>query len=264
MFILTTEMDPFITPFLLGHALSKGLDKSIETVRSKLHRMSQKRLQSFLETFCAEAMLTLRCKDDIELNDRINKLLSNEQAAEALFEIVRTVAMSRTRDLGPRVIAALGATILAEGRGASEDEELQILAAESLSDQQIGALVGAVQDAQNKAASSNEDHSIPEGGGVEYLFGKEQFDSNRRHDDATDIGPLNIGDALGRWAVLPKSLGLIEDDVRERNWSYSEDSEHHIDADGEVREIAWWIRFPKVTCDFVALIQRISVDYGKT
>lgn len=255
-------MDP-ITPFVAGHLGGKALDKAVETVVSGIARLSRHRVEVFVRNFCAEAAHCLKCENDVKLNERINELLTNDAATDVLFECVRSVSVSRTRDLGPRIIAAIGARVISESRQPTDEEELILVAAESLSDQQIGELVALVQEARTEIGKSNKDYVVTDDGIIEFKFCEENFDSNWHRDDTVNVGPLNIGESLGRWALQPKSLGLIEDDVRERSWSYSEDSERHVDQDGTAREVTWWIRLPRVTIDFVELVQRVSQDYGR-
>lgn len=253
-------MDP-ITPVLAGHLVGKALDKAIDKVWSGIARLSRNRADTFVEAFCREAMRCLGCKDDIELNERIDELLKNEPAKDALFECIRSVSVCRTRDLGPRIIALIGARIFSEARQPTDDEELLLVSAESLSDQQIGGLVALAHEAKTELAKSNKDYSKLADGSIEFEFCKEEYDSNWHRDDTVNVGPLNIGESLGRWAVQAKALGLIEDEIRERSWSYREDSERHIDQDGTAKEITWWIRLSKVALDFVELVQHISVDH---
>lgn len=55
-----------------------------------------------------------------------------------------------------------------------------------------------------------------------------------------------------------KSHGIILDDIKERQWEYKEDGERHIDEDGSVREISWWLTIPKAFFRLAELVERAS------
>jgi hypothetical protein len=57
-----------------------------------------------------------------------------------------------------------------------------------------------------------------------------------------------------------ESLGMIQTDMTERKWVYQEDGERHIDQDGSVREISWWIITWDSYFNFANLIDRLKPD----
>jgi hypothetical protein len=191
------------------------------------------------------------------LDQTLTEILEDDLCSEVLFEAYRHVALSKSRELGPRIIALLTAALVNEGRHASEHEEAMFLAAENLSDDELLAFAVFVDDECAKLSDS-EGRENP----LRFKWSSEQFDSNWPRREGVPTGPINLHECLGRWAVKLKAYGIIADDVEERQFDYEENSERHIDQPGSVREISWWIIIPAEYLRLVVLIRRANGEEG--
>src|SRR5690606_32183994 len=93
-------------------------------------------------------------------------------------------------------------------------------------------------------------------GSLEIPMGEETTDSNWIRGSSVPIGPMDLARDIGNWAPKLKQLGLISDDVRERQWRYEEDSERHVDMPGIAREITWWLTLNSSSLVLAKLVQR--------
>jgi hypothetical protein len=246
-------IDP-ATSFLAGHLGSKVLDRLGSTFRTHvIERWSRRRAEVFFDQFCAEVAQSKQVSKPDTIESALTKIIEDEVCSEVLFDAYRRVALTRSKELGPRIIALLTAELVMAKRIADEIEDSMFLAAENLTDDELLAFVGFVRKELAKLPSTEKpDH------GLRIQWGKEQFDSNWRRESGVSTAPLDLDECLGRWATKLKSYGIISDDMREREFTYSADPEAHVDQDGYVREITWWIHVAPVYVKFVELIERAA------
>ena len=245
-------IDP-ATSFLAGHVGSKLLDKLGSSFRTQVvERWSRRRAEAFFDQFCSEVARSHEAASD-GLDAALTKIIEDDTCSEVLFDAYRRVALSKSRELGPRVIGLLTAELVGSKRVADDIEDSMFLAAENLTDDELLAFVGFVRKKlATLPATQKTDH------GLRIQWGEEQFDSNWRREDGVSTAPLDLDECLGRWASKLKSYGIVSDDMREREFAYSADSEAHVDQDGSVREITWWIQVPPVYFKLVELIERAA------
>ncbi len=249
-------MDP-ASSFLVGHVSGKLLDKLGASFRTHVvERWSRRRAEAFFDEFCRELSRQKETVDPDHLDRAFTNILEDEGCSEVLFDAYRRVAFSKSRELGPRIIALLTAEIVVERRVASDVEEAMFLAAENLTDDDLKAFAAFVRDQSAKAANT----SAGTQHGLNIKWHHEQFDSNWRRGDPISTAPLDLEECLGRWAAKLKLYGIVSDDVREREFNYEADSERHIDERGTVREVTWWISVSTAYFKFAELIERVVLS----
>lgn len=242
-------MDP-VSSLLIGHAAGKLLDKFGSSFRAHvIERWSRRRAEEFIVQFCEEVSRQHGTTPQ-ELGEALTRITEDEVCSEILFDAYRRLALSRSRVLGPRIIALLTAELVGEKRIASDAEDAILLAAENLSDGELVAFARFVREEQAKSAGDK---------GLRIRWCEEQFDSNWPYKQTVSTGPLDLEECLGRWAAKMKSYGIIKDEVQERQFDYEEDSERHIDEPGTIREIVWWINVPFEYLKLADLIDRAQV-----
>lgn len=208
---------------------------------------TRRRAIEFYRTFCAT--LLLDSPTDAALEEMLDELLSEEARAEIVFEAYRMVCLSKSKTIGPRIIAVLVAEIV-QRDGVSDDEEDALLAAaEQLSDSELRSFCEEV----DRLPSPNR------WGEQEVTLDTRQIDSNFSAGP-TAVGQGSLAQRFGLWAEKLKSLGFLTESVSERTFHYQEDSELHIDMDGSVREIAWKVHFHPPSARLAALVERVSVS----
>ncbi len=243
------ETSSLIISQATGKALDKIWDKFKESV---LYRYSRYRSLRFFYTFLGIYKEEIEA-DDFEnrifTNDKLEKILEDDNKSKILFEAYRRVAFSASKDLGPAIIGLLTSELILENRFATEEEERIFQAAESLSDQE---LIEFERHCAKEFEEGQDDFELE--------LDKKWIDSNWNKNEQVYISPVNLGSVLGTWALKLKNIGIITEFTTDKTTEYFEDSERHIDEDGEVREIKSFIKIDHEYNKFCKLISR-SRDY---
>lgn len=248
-----------ITAFLLDYGAGKATDLLLDSFKKNvIDRWSKWRAKKFLDTFYNEISLLMDCNNSKKLNTIIDSILQDETRSEVLFEAYRRVSLSRSKNIGPRIIAVITAQIIHEERFAKDSEEVILSAAESLNDDELRSFSCFVSEHREKTNGKSEALFLDDSENLKVRWHKETIDSNLHQKTEISVSPLNLTSDLGMWAPKLKDLGIIQDEVMEKTYKYEEDSERHIDQAGQVREITWWIMINKEFFLLSDLINRFS------
>jgi hypothetical protein len=240
-------MDP-ASGLALGYLTQKLTDLIESKIRSHvIERWTRKRAVAFYRQFCAE--LLDGNNTDQELGTLLDELLSDDVRSEIVFEAYRLVSLSRSKTIGPRIIAVVTATIIQRDGIADDEEEAILAAAEMLGDEELKEF----RDQLGKLECQND------WGEFDQIMSIKQIDSNFP-TESVEIGSGSLAGSLGTWAEKLRSIGMVSDSVSESNFTYREDSEHHIDMDGVVRQITWTVHFHSPSARLAELINRVSAD----
>lgn len=247
---------------ITGHISGKALDRIGDLFRVHvIERWSRYRAGQFLEQLCIEVQREENGWKSQSLTGLIDIILDDAIATEVLFDAYRRVTLSRSKTLGPRVIAILTARILAEERTADSNEEVMMDAVESLYDDELKEFASFVHGYMQDAIDpKKKDVSFAKNGEIRIGWHREQIDSNWRHDAETSVTPLNLNEAVGAWAKKVEAAGIFSTEITERHWDYKEDSERHIDQDGSIREFKWSIVIHKEYLELADLITRVCTS----
>jgi len=252
-------MDP-ISSFVMGHVAGKVVDYTTRHFQVQIiERWSKYRAKQFFDEFCTEVELELGGTHSEKLNDSLSKLLADDAGSEALFDAYRRVTLAKSKIIGPRLIGIITAELVLQRRMANEFEDILLTAAENLTDEEMIGYSSFCREQLTLADDpKNEDVTFDEKGGLRIKWCDEQFDSNWKSKEPVSISPIDLGECLGRWASRLKEYGVISADIRECSWEYEEDSERHIDSNGTIREISWWIYIPKPFFRLAEIVERVS------
>lgn len=245
------------------YVVGKLIDKIISRVHvDVIQRWSKHRAEAFFKAFCQEISRersSLKWSDNVDV--LLDMVLENDTRSEVLFEAYRRVCITRSKNLGPRIIGILTAQLVMEESTASAEEEMIFMAAEHLNDDELLSFVSFYEE-NNKIAMSSQkkkDVRFDRGGDLEIKWAVEHTGSSWLGMGSNiSLAPLNLGECLGIWALKLKPFGFILDDVREREWHYEADSERHIDEAGTAREVSWWVKIPNSSFRFLELIKRAA------
>lgn len=247
-------MEP-VSAFAVGYVT----DKLVDAVESaiKVHvveRWSRYRAKQFFQAFVlglAEGGLSFE-----EINLKLDELLESDDRSEVVWEAYRSVCLAKSKNIGPRIIAILTAELILQGRQADTEEESMFGAAESLSDSEFMDFADYADEKKKLANDSDmADVISTDEGTIDVKIMQESTDSFWRKS-SLNVGPANLALEVGSWAEKLKSLGLVSDSIVERQWNYEADSERHIDEDGIVREITWWIELKTGAMRLADLVNR--------
>ncbi|SRR6266567_4549433 len=248
-------MEP-ISTIVTGYATDKLIDVAATAVGTHvIERWSRHRAREFFNAFCL-AIAGTEISDD-ELRLMLNRLLADEKRSEIVFDAYRSVCLTKSRSTGPRVIALLTGELVNAESIADEGEEDIFAAAEQLSDGEFDEFGACVRDCKRKIGTGSKDApTVQPNGAIVIMVNEDTTTSNWPSRESRSFGPLDLVE-IGTWAPKLKQLGLVSDDVRERQWAFKEDSERHIDQDGVAREITWWLTLYKPALRLAELIDRV-------
>jgi hypothetical protein len=242
-------MDP-LTALATGYAGDKITSLAERMIKTHvIERWTRKRAVEFYRTFCGE--LLDNKVDSASLEERLSELINDEAKSEILFEAYRLVCLSKSKAIGPRIIAVVVAEIVQRDAIANDEEEIILAAAETFSDDELLAF----RDEVRRLRATQPSPTIQE------ITDTRSIDSNFS-DTHVETGAGSLAEHYGPWAEKMRGLGLITESVRERTYRYQEDSERHIDMDGSVRQIEWRVHFPQPCSRLADLIDQLAV--GRT
>ncbi|WP_417908965.1 hypothetical protein [Candidatus Electronema sp. PJ] len=231
-------MEP-ISSLIAGYATGKLTEIAESMVRTHvIERWGRFRAKQFFDAFCGA--IASEGTTELELQQLLDDLLSDDRRSQVLFDAYRSVCFTKSRSLGPRIIALLTAELVTRESVADDEEDAIFSAAEELSDAELAEFSAFALDHANRRNIDTDDTSTRHGS-LSINMGEELIDSTWRRETDISLGPLNLATDIGSWALKLKRHGLISDDVREQQWDYQEDSERHIDEPGTMRQVTWWL-----------------------
>jgi hypothetical protein len=240
-------MDP-ASSFLAGHITGKLLDKLGVTFKTHVvDRWSRRRAEVFFEEFCA-VIGAGSAATAAEIAARLTRTIEDESCSEVLFDAYRRVTLARSRNLGPRIIALLTAEIVAQHRIADDVDDSIYLAAENLTDGELLECERFVRQQQDKSQRGEY--------GLRIMWNEDSFDSMWHRETSISTAPLDLNEAIGRWATKLKMYGLLADDVKERHIELQPGDRRHSLDGGSIREVEWWIDIPNGCFRLVELVER--------
>ena len=214
--------------------LKRGVIQRWSTYRAKQY------FQSFLKAVSDESA---NRGNPADLNELLEKCDRDSHITSVFFDAYRRVALSTSKDIGPRIIGMITARIVLDERHANEYEERMLMAAETLTDLEFKEFQSVAKNWERALSMSSEEvvlqHNI-----FRIKVHAEQLDSSWPKQEA-NVSPINLAEEVGLWALKMKNIGILWDSTVERSWGYRADTEQHIDSDGTVREIIWYMEMPK-------------------
>lgn len=209
-----------------------------------IERWSTYRAERFLESLVTEVERELLIGDTSDkLVDRLDRILRDDRTSEALFDAYRRVALSRSRDYGPRIIAILTAQLIAQQRRATVVEERLFDVAENLNDSELVDFVDFLEGHLKRATADDDDVSLDDAG-LRVEAGSDEKDSNWP-SLGLDRSPLDLDDWFGPWAIKLRNLGVFREVIKEESWHYDVDPERHVDEPGTATKVTWSILVPR-------------------
>ncbi len=223
-------MSPDPLTVIIGTA---ALEKAAERMgRAVLGRWSDYRARRFIEQFVEEVGRDLGGADPEQLEERLEKIVSDEGKSAALYEAFRHVFLSASREIGPRVLALHMAEVVSGLVSNVEVSDAVMLAAAALLDFEFDEFLGYTaargMDEQSFADSL---HSV-----TIVKVDVVEFDSNWRRGRAA-TGVISLRSEVGSWAQKLEGVGLLIQDISEEELDYPADAERTMVEAGTVRRV---------------------------
>jgi hypothetical protein len=219
-------MDPatvaLVGKFLADTAISKAFDKFLSKAFKAAHdRRARAFVESFVETVAGDGPA-----DTAAVSAKLEEFSRSEVCREALFMAYRRLALSASKDTGPRLIALLTARLIRDGRPPAELEERLLIAAETLSDGDFNGLVEFLEATAGARKKSGEARGeVEERDGWIWRRLHTAVDDSSWPRGEVDLSAVNFADELGTLALKLRNAGLVMDRLVLRQVAYSEDSE---------------------------------------
>ncbi len=221
--------------------------------RHAIERWSKRRARAFFEAFCTALAAGGIAQEDLERT--LETLLSSEVNSETMFDAYRSVCLTKSRVVGPRVIALLTAQLVAAHTTANDNQELIFAAAEVLSDAEFDAFVEFV----GEHATDKREHKSAELQWADMRIEvRHESHTLRWPHQEMSLGPLDLANEVGTWASKLKQIGLVSDEVRELQRAYEEDTEAHVDIPGVDRRLTWWLTLSSVALELAELAAKAA------
>ncbi len=221
-----------------------------------IERWSRYRARQFFDAFCQSLLDAGISNDDI--GKKLDELLEDEVTSEIVFDAYRAVCLTKSKSLGPRIIALLTAELVIAKSSADSSDQLIFAAAEELTDSELNEFSEFALSHTVKLQSGKDKDVKLNGGALEIRWCDHSLSSNGK----IPVGPLDLARDIGSWASKLKRIGLISDDVTERQWHYKEDSERHISEPGVARVITHWLFLTDESQVLATLIRRAGTGTG--
>jgi hypothetical protein len=165
-------------------------------------RVQRKKALAFYAEYVNEIRrreMGLDCDDAIR--QYLERIEDDEKLSEILFTAYRSVAFSRSKLIGSRIIAYLTAQMVHDGRVATDEEELVFLASEELTDKDFLELSKYMIDNEKNWKDN------PHAKGFIISFHSETIKDFT--PGVANVGPLNLNMSMGYWAGKLERIGLI-------------------------------------------------------
>jgi hypothetical protein len=226
------SLDGFMSSELTTYVAKTALERAGELLRRKvIEKWADRRARSFIEEFVDNLSSDGPIVGEA-VDRKLNEIVDDEEKSAALFDAFRRVAVSASRDIGPRVIALHIAEVV---NGLIDDPPVSdavMAAATSLLDFEFADFVSFV------ASKGMEEASFADslGNSLIIMADTAEFDSNWKRR-RSETGPISLRSEFGSWAQKLEVTGLLYQDVSEEEFDYEPDSEQHIDEPGSTRRV---------------------------
>lgn len=221
---------------------------------SVIERWNRTRAEAFFDSFVSEFVYLGNAATDWDkVHAMLDEIMADEGKSELLMEAYRSVCLSVSNTVGPKVIAVLTARLIADRRIATPEEERLFLAAENLNDRDFKEMVSFFGDHSDPSSDSRADAEMK----IEVC--DEQEDSNWQ-GGSINVGSIGLGDAVGNWALKLHNAGLLNEEVVKESRPYQADSEMHVEEDGVLTIWKWYVVAPPQVRTFVDTVKRITEE----
>lgn len=246
-------MESLVSGYIIGKFVEAG-ERSF--LRNVVQPWRERRAKRFFESFCH----AVSKESPVETQEYLDGIFKDEVRSGILFDAYRAVCLSRSRNLGPRIIALLVARIVMRDGVPTEDEEMIFAAAEDMTDGEFTSCLSYYRETESLAEQGSKSGCRADAHGLLYRdLRVSEIDSNWPSQPAP-VAPQSLGVYVGTWASKLSRSGLVDDEVEEVRIRYQADSEWYVDQDGETTKYTWRLVFLPAVQSLCYLISQASMD----
>jgi len=246
------------------------LDKALQVFGDGVvARWSRYRAEQFLRGLLLQLEKGLGGTGHQSASDLLRELVEDPEKSSALFDAYRQVTLSKSRELGPRVVAiVMGQAVL--GRGSdSLDRALVIEAATALSDKELYEAREEIRQRLRERdddllAATEEPGTRVRSLRVESNSVSLPLEGSAYSEHGTLVGPEVMSYCFGFWAVRLSSLGLITTTIEERvNGRLPRESDY-LEEDPPSRTLTWHVAFEPECVALAEFVEWLAPDQSPT
>lgn len=245
-----------------GTSIASSLAKSFAS--NVIERWTKHRSEMFFEKF-QEKIIQCRLLGDnqVEIAKEIDSIITTEIGSEVVFDAYRIVSLSKSKNIGPRIIGFLTAEICLEKRRSNELEELFFSVAESLSDIEIINVTSVIGNWLKLSRVEKKNNYLTDSAYIErdnlvYVLEKQEVDTTFGNSNEIDLNIGNLDFEFCAGLEKFKRLGLLTPRVTQSSYSFKEDSERYIDYDGTAQVTIKTLVFPLRYRRIISLMSEMS------
>lgn len=182
-----------------------------------------------------------------KLATALDAVTRNSPASETVFEFYRRSVLSRTKEVGPRLMAMVAARVLAACRKPTDAEEEIAELAEICTDEDFSEFATYYKSLEEGTSHKNSERVSTVPGGYSVVVYTDGSDTSDSHS-AVAAGPLNLSSDLGRWAGKMERVGVIEQHIETTGEWHGHIAHEMGDTEPGVRYHTEWSVFFGETC----------------
>jgi hypothetical protein len=245
-----------------GYVGQRVIDAAVDKLAAAVVRpCAERRAHAYFHQL-AEALATETGESDNAeaINAALDRVMKRDSARETVFEFYRQSVLSRSKEVGPRLLALLAARLVGEDRKPTAAEQQVAEIAEACTDDDLAQFAAYFATITGGTSSKHAERvrAVPAG----YLVRLDQETSDSNWPSAMRAGPLNLASELGGWAAKFERAGAIEQHIETSSKEYEEDSERHIDMPGVLHRIEWSAFFGDACRELAELIPLATPHVG--
>lgn len=249
-----------------GYSVANSLAKSFAS--NVIERWTRHRAEKFFIEF-QNKLLANRLEGDVQVNvsEEIEEILSTDIGSEVVFDAYRRVSLSKSKDIGPRIIGILTAELCIENRTTNDFEELIFSVAETLNDSEMADSVSTIKhwlslSKHGKCKGYLAGSAYIEDDELKYVLDHSVIEdiSYMANSKEVNLSTDSLYEEFGSGVQKLKSLGVLTTRIQQSTFSYHEDSERHIDQDGTAQVTLKLVTFPLSYRRILSLIEQAYSD----
>lgn len=231
-----------------GYAGQRALDFAVDKLATAIIRpCSERRAHAYFRQL-AEAVVDADAGevDAKRIAAALDAVTQDEPARETVFEFYRHSVLSRSKEVGPRLLALIAARLIKEGRTPTQAEQQIAEIAELCTDIEFSEFSLYYRSLTDDLDPKHAERVKKTPGGLLVSLDQESSDSN--WPNPMRSGPLNLASELGTWAAKFERVAAVEQHIESSNAKYKADHERKLDMDGVLSTTEWSI-FLGQACD---------------
>jgi hypothetical protein len=205
-----------------GYLAKRLVDEAVDRFANSIVRpLADRRARAYFESLLA-AVGPSSSAGPATVNSILDRVVADSDSSERVFDFYRRAVLSRSRDLGPRLLAVLTARILRENRQATTLESEVADVAEICTDQEL-AEFQLYYTLLEREATPNPGAKKLRRDNTYSVFLESDSTNELMSRTKLDSSPRNLSRDVGVWALKFERLGLVEQDVRMSSETYRDE-----------------------------------------